>query len=174
MKSLLFTAMFALVAHSSCEPTKAPKPADTSTGQPAPTESTSAQPIKKEPLELSKMAVHKVKLPYTHKIQGAKGQVTEYNEAWLVVFDLKNLGSPTDLGLNFFIGDYQIPEYGGAPNGIYFRIYEEKALRSLQENEISFQVQGGPKTPLNQKFMLPELEKLSIEDETAVIKGSKQ
>lgn len=164
MKSKFCAATLAVVALASCEPSGAPKAASTTT-RPAPTAEE-----RQEALRLTQVTVHRVKLPYVHKLRGPKGEAVEHDQAWLVMFDLENLGQPRDAALDFHVGDYRIPEYGRAPSGIYFRIYDESLLRSLQDKEISFDLAKTGKTSLGKKFPLPELEKLPLEEEAETLK----
>jgi hypothetical protein len=133
------------------------------------TSTTTAQVLER-PVVLSNYRVHYVRLPYAHNVISDKGDRRSFSNAWLVVFSLQNLGAPRGLATEFYIGEYRIPEYGGVTNGIYFRIYEEAKLRSLDGQEISMRDSGAKRTSLNQKFVLPDLKTLQPEEESAVLK----
>ncbi len=46
------------------------------------------------------------------------------------------------LGLELYIGDYRVPEYGGTRDGLYFRIYDERLLSRLEGKEFRYRFAG--------------------------------
>ena len=71
---------------------------------------------------------------------------------------------------DIYIGDYRVPEYGGYKNGVYFKIYDENLLRSLNDQEVSIAVAGKKKQSLGRKFSTADYGRLSVEEESAVLK----
>lgn len=124
-------------------------------------------------LELTAIELHKVKLEYPHKVRDKDGPEKAYAEAWLVLLSFRNLPPAADMGMDLFIGDYRIPEYGGFKDGIYFRIYDEQLLQSLNGKEVSVSFAGEKMKSLNKKFSSDGYKKLSVEEESAVLKRPK-
>lgn len=129
-----------------------------------------ATEVKHEPLELTSIEIHKVRLSYPQKLREKDGKERVYEQAWLVLLTFRNLGPVTDTGMDLFIGDYRVPEYGDFKGGIYFRVYDESLLRSLDEKEISVGVGGKKTQSLGKKLSTKDYGKLSIEEESAVLK----
>jgi len=126
--------------------------------------------IKREPLELTAIELHMVRLEYPHKLREKDGKEKIYERAWLALFSFKSLGPVTDMGMNLFIGDYRIPEYGGFKEGVYFRIYDEQLLQSLNGKEVSVSFAGEKMKSLGKNFSSDGYKKLSVEEESAVLK----
>jgi hypothetical protein len=151
----------------------APAACNRSTNQtpspPPPTAGPTAEPSR-GPLELSAIELHKVKLTHPQKLREKEGQEKVYDQAWLVMLFFKNLGPVSNTGMDLFIGDYRIPEYGGFNEGIYFRIYEERQLRSLNGGEVSVSFAGMKMHSLGRKFSTENYEKLSLEEESKLLK----
>ena len=72
--------------------------------------------------------------------------------------------------IDFYIGDYRIPEYGGRENRIYFRIHDPKLLESLDGQTISYQVANQGKVSLGKKFVKPDTKTMKVVSEESVIK----
>ncbi len=125
---------------------------------------------KRDPLELTAIEIHKVRLDYPHKLREAEGKERVYEQAWLILFSFKNLGPPRDTAMNLFIGDYRIPEYAGFQEGIYFRIYEERLMESLDGQEVSVGSAGKKMKSLGKRFYTQGYQNLSLEKESTVLK----
>ena len=136
---------------------------------PPTTRDTEVTPGPRAPLSLTGYTVHRVRLPYTHHVRGEKGERQAFNDAWMILLSLRNLGPPRAPATYFYIGEYKVPEYGGALDGIYFRVYDEARLRSLDGQEISVQEPGAKRRTLDRKFILPELSNLPVEEEDLVL-----
>ena len=166
MKNILFLAIFLLCCHnillcSACQKKQA------AAQQSNPT--SASQP---EPIKLLGYTLHYVKLPFPYtpaeQQQGAK---KTYTRAWLVRFELENMPTELSLQTDFFIGKYQIPEYGGWKKGIYFRIYDPADFEKLYGNEILIR-STFDKVPVSTKknFQIGgTLDKLPIEDEDKLL-----
>jgi hypothetical protein len=165
MKALfIFIVLLAPFAPAACNRATTQTP---SSQAPAASSGAEVQPT---PLELTGVELHKVRLSYPHKLREKDGKEKVYEQAWLVLFSFKNPPPTMDTRMDFYIGDYQVPEYGGSKNGIYFRIYEESLLRSLDEKEISVGVGGKKERSLGKKLSTKDYRKLSIEEESALLK----
>jgi hypothetical protein len=160
----LFIVLLALFAPSACDRTNTQVP---SSQTPAARPGADAKP---DSLELTDIELHKVRLSYPHKFREKDGNDKVYEQAWVVLLSFKTSLPVTDTSLDFYIGDYRVPEYGGFKDGIYFRIYEESLLRSLDEKEISVGVGGNKEQSLGKKLHTKDYGKLPIEEESAVLK----
>jgi hypothetical protein len=121
-------------------------------------------------LELSSYSVHLVQPKTPYKVRNAKNEVEEKKTAYLVFFDLKHRPAFYNTNLDFYIGDYKIPEYGGTATGIYFRVYDKALLKKLNNESILYATGRQPQKSLNKKFTVPEVSKLKAEPEEALLK----
>ena len=72
--------------------------------------------------------------------------------------------------IDFFIGDYRIPEYGGWEGGIYFKVYEEDLLRRLNNAEFLYRLPENKEVvKFDTRFKLPDLDGLEMIDEKSAI-----
>jgi hypothetical protein len=129
---------------------------------------TVAPPV--EPIELTGIDLHFVNLPYAFIFSDSLGGERAYKQAWMVLLHFKKPLPITDMGRNFFIGDYRIPEYGDSRDGIYFRIYEESQLLALDSQEVFMQFDNGKKETLGQKFSTQGYKALVPEEENVLLK----
>ena len=165
MKALfIFILLLALFAPSACDRANTEMP---SSQIPTAGPGADAEP---EPLELTDIKLHKVRLSYQHKFREKDGKEKVYEQAWLVLLFFKTSLPVTDTSMDFYIGDYRVPEYGGFKDGIYFRIYDEGLLRSLDEKEVSVGVGGKKERSLGKKLTTKDYGKLPIEEESSVLK----
>ena len=168
MKALfIFIALLAQLSPTACNRS------GTQTASPTPPATVTAPQVKTR-LELKTIELHKVKLAYPHKLRDKEGKEKVYEQAWLVKFFLNNLGPPRDMGMDLFIGDYRIPEYGSFEEGIYFRIYEESLLASLEGKDVSVSFSEEKRESLQKTFSIQGYKQLSVEEEPAVLNRSKQ
>jgi len=129
-----------------------------------------AAEVREEPVELTGIELHKVKLAAPHKMRDKDQKERVFDQAWLVLLAFKNRPPVRDMRTDIYIGDYRVPEYGGYKNGVYFKIYDESLLRSLNDQDISIAVGGRAKQSLGRKFSTADYARLSVEDEAAVLK----
>jgi hypothetical protein len=88
---------------------------------------------------LNSYEIVQVELKKPVRLRDAEGKEQTYERAYLVT--LKGT-FPRDqgIGMELFIGDYRVPEYGGTKDGIYFRIYDEKILNSLEGKDFRYRI----------------------------------
>ncbi len=92
-------------------------------------------------VKINSYEIVRLELKTPVRLRDAEGKEQSYERAYLVT--LKGT-FPRDegLGMELYIGDYRVPEYGGTKDGIYFRIYDEKVLNNLEGKE--FRYRFGP------------------------------
>ena len=121
-------------------------------------------------MELTGIELHKVKLAAPHKMRDKDQKERTFDQAWVVLLSFKNRLPVRNARTDIYIGDYLVPEYGGHKNGVYFKIYDENLLRSLNDQEVSIAVGGKKKQSLGRKFSSADYARLSVEEESAVLK----
>ena len=162
--AFIFIALLAPFAPAACNRATIETPGPQSTASAQPTN------VKPQTLELTSVKIHKTRLNYSHKVREKDGKERVYEQAWLVLLSFKNSEPVMDTRIDFYIGDYRIPEYGGTNDGIYFRVYDESLLKSLNNQEISVGIDDKGKRSLGKKFSTEGYEALKLEEESAVLK----
>lgn len=121
-------------------------------------------------IELKEYAVHQVqgKKSYTYKDKDNKRK--ESKTAYLVTLTFAQELKPMDINIDYYIGDYKIPEYGGTENGIYFRLVEPGLLEKLDNQPISYKVANQERIPFNKNFVKPDIKNMKVESEESVLK----
>lgn len=122
----------------------------------------------KATLELEGYSVHRVRLEHPAKVPDAAGRVQAYDEAFLVRL---NIEKPPFWGpaVRIQVGGYTVPEHGDWAEGLYFRVYSEKTLRSLAGGELSYRIGTGPVRQLGARFELPPIESLELTPEAKLL-----
>ncbi|OLC28330.1 MAG: hypothetical protein AUH31_09505 [Armatimonadetes bacterium 13_1_40CM_64_14] len=89
------------------------------------------------PIRLTSYEIAQIELKKPVRLRDTEGRERTYDRAYLVT--LKGT-FPRDQarGLELYIGDYRVPEYGGTPDGLYFRIYDDKLLPRLEGKEFRY------------------------------------
>ena len=122
-------------------------------------------------IKLKEYSVHLVKLPFTYVIKDEKGAKKQYDRAWLVKLEFEKIPKLVSLTIDFAIGDYIIPEYGGWKKGIYFKIYQTELLESLNNQEILYRLPDQDNMiSTKQVFNISAYKTLKIEDERELLK----
>src|SRR6266852_557373 len=94
------------------------------------------------PAQLSSYEVVQLELKKPVKLRDTEGKEQTYDRAYLVT--LKGTFPVNQaMGLELFIGDYRIPEYGSTRDGLYFRIYDAKLLERLEGKDVRYRF-GSP------------------------------
>ncbi len=88
-------------------------------------------------LEGYDVAFVRLERPYTTR--DSLGEEHTYTEAFLVRFEVPHPGFWGEK-IDFFIGDYRVPEYGGWEGGVYFKIYDPAVLMSLDNLDIRYRI----------------------------------
>ena len=106
-------------------------------------------------------------VPFTTTNQVGKAQ--RFTEGYVV---LLSLTGPKFSGpkLDLFVGDYEVPEYGGWAKGIYFKVYDPALLSRLDGREFRYRFMDKRIQNLGRKLEVPPLEKLRLERELDVIR----
>lgn len=92
-----------------------------------------------KPVVLKNYDVALIGLQTPMKIADAQGQTKTYRQAYLVRLFGDFPAGGAEL-MRLAIGEQSIPEFGGLPGGIYFMVFESKALDALTGREIRFRV----------------------------------
>jgi hypothetical protein len=104
---------------------------------------------------LNSYEIVQVELKKPVRLRNAEGKEQTYERAYLVT--LKGT-FPRDqgIGMELFIGDYRVPEYGGTKGGVYFRIYDEKILNSLEGKDFRYRIGRTGIRSLEKRFSTKE------------------
>lgn len=164
MKALfIFFALFVPFAPAACSRTVEQTP-------PVQQAQAPATEVRQEPLELTGIELHRVKLAAPHKMRDKDEKERVFDQAWLVLLTFKNELPVRNMRTDIYVGEYRVPEYGGYKTGVYFKIYDENLLRSLNDQEISVAPAGKKKQSLGRKLSTTDYERLPVEEESAVLK----
>jgi len=124
------------------------------------------QTAKQEPLVISDVQVDLVKLDYKFQQDSIS-----YDTAWLIRLQIHNMPIYRDSGIEFFIGDEKIREYGGTEDGIYFKVYEKEMLNRMADAEIRYKLDvSGDIMYSKVRFKLPNLDDLKMINEKELLK----
>ena len=121
-------------------------------------------------IELKEYAVYHVQGKKLYKYRDNENKLKESKTAYLVTFTFATKLKAMNTRIDFYIGDYRIPEYGGTAEGIYFRFYDPKTLESLDGQTIYYQVANQNKVSLGKKFIKPDTKTMKVISEETVIK----
>jgi hypothetical protein len=118
----------------------------------------------RSPAQLTSYEVVQLELKKPVKLRDAEGKEQSYDRAYLVT--LKGT-FPADqaMGLELFIGDYRIPEYGGKRDGLYFRIYDAKLLERLEDKDFRYRFGSPEIRSFNMHFSTKASQPLKIQKE---------
>ena len=121
-------------------------------------------------IDLKEYAVYHVQGKKPYKYRDNDNKLKESKTAYLVMFTFATGLKAMSIRIDFYIGDFRIPEYGGTEKGIYFRLYDAKLLESLDGQAISYQVANQDKVSFRKKFMKPDTKTMKVVDEDVIIK----
>lgn len=96
-----------------------------------------AREVSRPAISLSSYDVVLLELKKPFVMRDREGKPQSYDRAYVVTLKGR---FPADqaLGMELFIGDYRVPEYGGTRDGLYFRIYDEKLLARLEGKDFRY------------------------------------
>ena len=125
------------------------------------TEVSQIETIQQESLEISNVEVSLVELDYRMKAND-----TAYSQAWLIQLEIPNFPKYSGSKVDFYVGDYKVPEYGETEDGIYFRVFEKDKLERMNAAEIRYKYGSSQEIMTSkQRLVLPALDKLEIQNE---------
>ena len=96
-------------------------------------------------------SVQLMKLKVPAVVKDEKGRKVTYDKAYVVSLDI-DFPKGMDQATRLYIGDYEVPEYGGTPSGIYFKIYDPALLHRLSGKNFMYKFGERPITDLGVKF----------------------
>lgn len=119
---------------------------------------------KPEAIRLSSYDVVQLELKKPMRMRDAEGKEQSYDRAYVVT--LKGT-FPLFQGhaLELFIGDYRVPEYGSTRDGLYFRIYNEKLLASLEGKEFKYKFGSAEVHSFEKRFSTKSSQPLKMQKE---------
>ncbi len=87
--------------------------------------------------------------PVTVKNESGKSET--YDKAYLIRMrgDFPIHGASI---MRLYFGDEPVAEYGGAPDGLYFLVYEQKQIKAMAGKEIFYKIDDGPKIGFKVRF----------------------
>jgi hypothetical protein len=132
-------------------------------------ETTSQQTDVEEPMKVTSAEVHRVAFNKPHKRILDNNEIKSYAEAFLVMITIEEMPEPRGERFNFKIGDYEVKEYGGWENGIYFRIYETDEILELQDQIVQYQYGTGAVYTSDVSLKLPDLKSMKAMEETEIL-----
>jgi|GEM_PF-3243065 len=71
------------------------------------------------------------------RVRDTEGREQSYHQVYLVTVK-GTFPRDQGLGMELYIGDYRVPEYGGTADGLYFRLYDPKLLTALEGKEFRY------------------------------------
>jgi hypothetical protein len=112
---------------------------------------------REEQLRLEGYDVAFVRLERPHTVRDSLGEERTYNEAFLVRLMVPHPGFWGER-VNYFIGDFWVPEYGGWEQGVYFKVYERALFLSLDSLDVRYRIgSDGPVRSFDRTFVIGRL-----------------
>lgn len=115
-------------------------------------------------VQLVSYEIVRLELKQPVRLRDSEGKEQSYDRAYLVTLKgtfPRNQG----LGMELYIGDYRVPEYGGTRDGIYFRIYDDKLLTRLEGKEFRYRFASKEIRSFDMRFSLKSKGQLRVEKE---------
>jgi hypothetical protein len=115
-------------------------------------------------VQLVSYEIVRLELKNPVRLRDSEGKEQSYDRAYLVTLKgtfPRNQG----LGMELYIGDYRVPEYGGSRDGIYFRIYDDRLLARLEGKEFRYRFASKEIRSLDMRFSLKSKGSLKVEKE---------
>lgn len=115
-------------------------------------------------LKLHGQEVLRIELEQPFRSADEHGVSKSYSSAWLVRLQVDR---PDFFGeaVRFYVGDFEVPEYGGWEKGIYFKVYDRALLTRLRGRELRYRIGHTRVQSFSQSFDVPDLETLPLRQE---------
>ncbi len=104
---------------------------------------TSEKPVK-EPVTISGYELLHVKLSPSRKSRGVDGEVRNWESAYIVRL-ITTMPEQEGLHVNFYIGGWKVPEYGGWKGGVYFYVYDPARLKWMDGKPFAYSAGAQPR-----------------------------
>ncbi len=91
---------------------------------------------REESISIRGITISEIDLPRVFTV-AKNGEEKSYTKAHKVSLQ-GNFMVDRAIPVEIYIGDYKVPEYGGAADGIYFKIYDKELLKSLNNQFIAY------------------------------------
>jgi hypothetical protein len=115
-------------------------------------------------VQLLSYEIVRLELKSPVRLRDSEGKEQSYERAYLVTLKgtfPRNQG----LGMELYIDDYRVPEYGGTRDGVYFRIYDDKLLARLEGKEFRYRFASKEIRSLDMRFSVKSKGQLKVEKE---------
>jgi hypothetical protein len=120
-----------------------------------------------ETLELKGYELIHLQLAQPLRRLDAAGRPVTFSDAYLVRLEVAKPQGWDEL-VRFYVGDYQVPEYGGWERGIYFKIYEPALLTRLAGGELRYRIGSGDRHSFGKRLEVPPLDRIPLRKEAEV------
>lgn len=112
-----------------------------------------------EKLQLSKIEVARLALDRPVRQPDAAGVPKDWSEAYLVRLEMERPDFWNEI-VRLYVGDWQVPEYGGWERGIYFKVYDPAFLTRLNGGELRYRIGRGQAQSFGRRLEVPPLDRL--------------
>jgi hypothetical protein len=123
-----------------------------------PSRTASAAP-RAEKLQLGKIEVARLALDRPVRQPDAAGAPKDWTEAYLVRLEMERPSFSNEL-VRLYVGDWEVPEYGGWERGIYFKVYDPAFLTRLNGGELRYRIGSGQAQSFGRRLEIPPLDRL--------------
>jgi hypothetical protein len=118
-----------------------------------------SQTPRAEKLHLGKIEVSRLALDRAVRQPDAAGAPKDWTEAYLVRLEMERPSFWNEL-VRLYVGDWQVPEYGGWQRGIYFKVYDPALLTRLNGGELRYRIGSGQPQSFGRRLEVPPLDRL--------------
>jgi hypothetical protein len=122
-------------------------------------------------LELGGYRAYHVRLAQPFTRLEANGERRTFTEAYVVRLKVSQPDFANEK-VDFFVGDYRVPEYGGWAEGIYFKVYDRALFESLRGGELRYRIGDGPIVSFERRLELADPSALPKVPEVQLLPGA--
>lgn len=122
-------------------------------------------------LELRGYEAYHVRLAQPFSRLDANGEKLTSTEAYVVRLKVSEPGFWGEK-VDFFVGDYRIPEYGSWAEGIYFKVYDPAVFDALRGGELRYRIGDGPVVSFERRFEVEDPAALPKVPEVQLLPGA--